>query len=241
MYSKSKYMSLGFGTLARIGQLYPSGGLCDYEIQLMAPEGVQFVTTRVPFKKTDINQHHVFCGHLEKHASLLVDAGVDLIAVNCTAVTMLAGPERIRQRLFSATAKPTLTTIDAVLCALKHQGMQRIGLLTPYPNEVVQAEVRYLASHGVEVVLHRGTPCNSPIEQGSFNSQHWFEVARQFKSAAIDGLLISCAGIQIAHQLDAIEHYLQRPVVASNQALLWHCLQHLNLNLPSHGYGSLLA
>ena len=33
-------MSLGFGTTARIGQLYPSGGLCDYEPQLMAPAGV---------------------------------------------------------------------------------------------------------------------------------------------------------------------------------------------------------
>lgn len=234
-------MSLGFGTLARIGQLYPSGGLCDYEVQLMAPEGVQFVTTRVPFKKTDINQHHAFCAHLEQHASLLVDAGVDLIAVNCTAVTMLAGPERIRQRLFSATAKPTVTTIEAVLAALQQQKMQRIGLLTPYPCEVVEAEIEYLSRHGFEVVLHHGTACNSPIEQGSFSSQHWFEVARQFKSSAIDGLLISCAGIQIAHQLQAIEQYLQRPVVASNQALLWYCLKQLKLHLPTPGYGSLLA
>lgn len=234
-------MSLGFGNLARIGHLYPSGGLCDYEIQLMAPEGVQFITTRVPFKKTDINQHHGFCAHLESHASLLVDAGVDLIAVNCTAVTMLAGPETLRRRLYSATAKPTLTTIDAVMAALKAQKMQRIGLLTPYPSDVIHAEIAYLAEHGIEVIVQHGTPCASPIEQGQYPSVHWFEWARQFAKYPIDGLLISCAGIQVAHQLQAMENYLQLPVVASNQALLWHCLKTLDLALPVQGFGSLLT
>lgn len=233
-------MSLGFGTLARIGQLYPSAGLCDYEIQLMAPEGVQFLTTRVPFKKTDINQHHAFCAHLEQHAYLLADAGVDLIAVNCTAVTMMAGPERLRRRLFSATAKPTVTTIDAVLDALAHQKMQRIGLLTPYPHEVRQAEISYLARHGIEVVVEHATPCHSPIEQGSLSSNHWFEMAEKFDGAKIDGLLISCSGIQIATQLQRIEQRLHMPVVASNQALLWHCLKILGITERSHGYGSLL-
>lgn len=234
-------MSLGFGNLARIGHLYPSGGLCDYEIQLMAPPGVQFITTRVPFKKTDINQHHVFCAHLENHAGLLVDAGVDLIAVNCTAVTMLAGSDNLRRRLFSATAKPTVTTIDAVVAALKQMKMQRIGLLAPYLDEVIQAEIAYFAQQGIEVISHHATPCHSPIEQGQYPSSHWFEAAKHFVGKPIDGLLISCAGIQVADQLAAMEQLLQRPVVSSNQALLWYCLKQLQLNLPVYGYGSLLA
>lgn len=234
-------MSLGFGTLARIGQLYPSGGLCDYEIQLMAPEGVQFITTRVPFKSTDLQQHHIFCAHLEKHANLVADAGVELIAVNCTAVTMLAGSEKLKQRLFSATAKPTVTTIEAVLAALKQQKMQRIGLLTPYVDEVIKAEIAFLAEHGIEVVQSHNTPCHSPIEQGQYPAKHWLRMAQQFQEVDMDGLLISCAGIQVAKELAAIEHMLQRPVVASNQALLWYCLKHLQLKVPVYGFGSLLA
>ncbi|WP_406726860.1 hypothetical protein WJ438_22660 [Streptomyces sp. GD-15H] len=84
-------MSLGFGHLARIGHLYPSGGLCDYEIQLMAPDGVQFLTTRLPFRNTGIADDLGLVENLEQHARLLADADVDVIAVNCTAVTLLVG------------------------------------------------------------------------------------------------------------------------------------------------------
>lgn len=36
-------MTGGFGWRARIGQLYPAGGLADSEPQTMAPDGVLFV------------------------------------------------------------------------------------------------------------------------------------------------------------------------------------------------------
>lgn len=99
-------MSLGFGTAARIGHLYPSGGLCDYEIQLMAPPGVQFLTTRLPFTRTGLEADHEILADLETHARLLADAEVSLIAMNCTAAGMVAGPETVNGRIRDATGTP---------------------------------------------------------------------------------------------------------------------------------------
>lgn len=234
-------MNPGIGTLARIGQLYPSGGLCDHEPQLMAPPGVRFVTTRVPFRQTSVEADRQFSEGLEAHAQLLADASVELLAINCTAATLLAGPENLRRRLFAATGLDSVSTIEAVIAGCRAQGMQRIGLLTPYPQEVIEVEREYFAGLGIEVVSALGQPCATPVEQGSLPAQTWLDLAQGFRGMALDGVLISCAGIQVAEVLTAIETQLQLPVVSSNQALVWMCLQRLGIDATRPGYGSLFA
>lgn len=235
-------MSLGYGTLARIGHLYPSGGLCDYEIQLMAPDGVQFVTTRLPFGRTGIADDLALTADVERHARLLADADVAAIAVNCTAATLLVGPERINERVTRATGVRSLTTIEAVLAALHATGVRRPALLTPYPDDVAAAERAYLAERGVDVVVHRSIPCATPVEQAAIEPARWSGLAAGLDPSAIDGLLLSCAGIRVAGELERIEDLVGLPVVASNQALLWHLLH--TVDVPTTrvtGYGTLLS
>ena len=71
-------MGTGLGSRARIGQLYPSGGLCDHEIQRMAPAGVHFVTTRMPFRRAGLEDDAALARDVEFHAALLADALVDV-------------------------------------------------------------------------------------------------------------------------------------------------------------------
>nr|WP_157714597.1 aspartate/glutamate racemase family protein [Pseudomonas sp. PB120] len=227
--------------MARIGQLYPSGGLCDHEPQLMVPEGVRFVTTRVPFRKTSLEDDRKFSEGLEGHAQLLVDAGVDLLAINCTAATLLAGPKVLRKRLLDTTGLDSVTTIEAVVAGCRAQNMRRIGLLTPYPEEVIEVEREYFAGLGIEVISALGRPCTTPVEQGSLPAQTWLDLAQGFRGMALDGVLISCAGIQVAEVLATIEAQLELPVVSSNQALVWMCLQRLRIEREVRGFGSLFT
>ncbi|MEZ2742197.1 aspartate/glutamate racemase family protein [Paenalcaligenes hominis] len=235
-------MSIGFGHRSKIGQLYPSGGLCDFEIQLMAPEGVQFLTTRMPFKRSSLEDDIAFVKELETHAELLADAQVDLIAMNCTAASLIAGPEVVNQRIWSATGIPSVTTIEALMAAVQATGMQRVALMTPYVQEVVDKEVEYLTAGGYEVVTTLGKACQTPIEQGSLPPETWLNLSRQLQDdTRIDGLIISCAGIQVAPVLAQIEQELCIPVVTSNQALLWACLSLSGIMEPVTNYGDLLG
>lgn len=232
----------GGGRPWRVGHLYPSGGLCEHEVQLMASQDVRFLTTRMPFRHTGLTGGlDTLFDELEASANLLADAQVDLIAVNCTAATMLAGADRINQRVMQATGIRSVTTIQAVLAALRVSGMRRVALLTPYMEEVVQAEIAFLAAQGVQVVASGGRACASPVEQGEIPAAYWLEAGRQMAHADCDGLLISCAGIQLAPVLAELERQWRRPVLSSNQALAWHCMRTLKLNDRNIRYGGLFA
>ena len=69
-------MTGGFGWRARIGQLYPAGGLADSEPQTMAPDGVLFVTTRLGFNRVGLEHSRGLVRDLEGHARLLADAAM---------------------------------------------------------------------------------------------------------------------------------------------------------------------
>jgi maleate isomerase len=234
-------VSLQFGDRARVGQLYPSGGLCDHEVQVMAPPGVRFLTTRVPFRRTGVADDRAFAEAVGDHAVLLADAAVDLIAVNCTAATMIAGPERVRRTVRERTGIEAVTTFEAVLGALAALDARRVALVTPYVAEVVEAEVRHLAEHGVAVVRTAGVPCRTPVEQGEIPAGRWLELAGGVRVDDVDVLLLSCAGIQVAPVIAALEARTGVPVVTSNQALLWLVLSTLGLPDRVTGYGELLA
>lgn len=232
-------MSIGFGHLARIGHLYPSGGLCDFEIQAMAPEGVQFVTTRLPFRDTSIESDHTLIDDIEAHAQLLADAKVDLIATNCTAAGVVNGPDAINARVKAATNIAAVTTIEAVLAACEALGVKKLGLVTAYGEHVVAAERTFLAQHGLKVEAEASRACRTPFEQGTLPPEVWFDIATRLPRE-FDAVLISCAGIRVSGVIAAIEKEVGRPVIASNAALLWHCLRKLELRVRSPGYGVLL-
>lgn len=223
----------------RVGQLYPSGGICDHEVQLMAPEGVRFLTTRVPFERTGVADDLRFANAVVEHSELLAHAQVELIAVNCTAATMMAGPAALTHAVTARTGIPAVTTIDAVLNALRLMGIRRPALVTPYVAEVVKAEIAFLADHGVEVVRTAGRPCETPVAQGNITPEEWVDTVAALATDDIDGVLISCAGVQIASVIAQLEELTGLPVVTSNQALLWWVLRTLRIDAEIGGYGRL--
>ena len=234
-------MSLGFGNVARVGHLYPSGGLCDYEIQLMAPSGVQFLTTRLPFRNTGVSDDLALADDLEFHAGLLADAAVELIAFNCTAASMLIGPENIRRRILDSTGLPSVSTIEAVTDALREVHATRILLLNPYPRTVESIEIQHFQDAGFNVVASRGPSCSTPVEQGSIPPQRWLEETMAFDFSSADAILLSCAGTQSAAVHAQIEAASGLPLITSNQALLWSVLRELGIDHDLPEYGKLLT
>lgn len=231
---------MGIGHLARVGHLYPSGGISDFEIQRMAPEGVQFLTTRMPFRDTSKESDLAIIDGLERNAGFLADAMVKLIAFNCTAASMLIGDEVIQNRIEGATGIRATTTIAAVQAALRAFNAGKIALFTPYRPDVVDAEKAFFSRSGVEVIAEAHLPCLDPVSQGEISPEKWRDLVGSVDLADCDVVLLSCAGIHISPVIRDIEADVGIPVVTSNSALLWHVLNLLDLK-SNETFGSLFS
>ena len=57
--------------------------------------------------------------------------------------------------------------------------------------------------------------------------------------ADADALFISCTALPVLNIIEKLERKINKPVLSSNQALIWETLENINRNNSIKGYGSL--
>lgn len=230
---------------ARIGMLLPSSNAaCEPQIQNMLPDGVTFHTTRLRLLDSSEESVRGMTERLEEGASLLADAGVDLIVFHCTAVTMYRPgmDDEIIDRITRATGKPATATSKAVLEAFKALGVRRVVLTTPYNQATNDREVAFLESHQIKVLSERGY--DVPSKDGGMmkvDPGDWYRRVAAQKDDTTDAYFVSCTAIRSAEVIEPIERDFGKPVVTSNQAMVWHALRKTGVKEPVAGYGRLFA
>lgn len=235
---------IDYGERLRAGILVPSGNsIAEAEIRAMLPPGVSALVTRLSLRGSSEAELMGMIAGLEDAARLLADAGVDIIVFHCTAVSTfaphLAGD--IRERIEAATGIATFATSDAILAAIEALAVPRLSLLTPYIEPVHQREIGFLAAHGIDVVggAHLDIDTNAemakltPIVLAAWALPHWCKEA--------DGYFLSCTAIRSAGIIAPLEKAFGRPVLTSNQAMVWHLLRRSGIADRVDGFGRLLA
>jgi len=73
--------------------------------------------------------------------------------------------------------------------------------------------------------------------------ERWADLAVEHARADADGYFLSCTNTTQIEAIEPIEHRLGKPVVNSNQAVLWACMRRLRGKLgaarPARGLGRL--
>lgn len=98
-----------YGWRGRLGILLPSGNVAaEPQFQAMLPDGVSLHTTRLRLTGSSDAQLQAMTDNVEEAASLLGDAGVDLILFHCTAVSTwdAEAEEPLIARIAKATGVP---------------------------------------------------------------------------------------------------------------------------------------
>ena len=235
---------IDYGERLRIGMLLPSGNaIIEPQVNAMLPQGVALYATRLPLRGSSQAELLAMARNVEEAARLLGDAGVGLIAFNCTAVSTYskAMEADIRQRIASATGLPALMTSAAIVEALKTLRARKVVLLTPYIPEVNAREALFLRGEGLEVLSETGLGLNTNTEMARLAPDIWIELGRQNQDSRADAYLVSCTAVRSAEVIDALERELGRPVVTSNQAIAWHCLRSAGIHDKMPGFGMLLC
>jgi maleate isomerase len=154
-------MSLEYAPRGLVGMLTPQANTTvEPEFNLLWPPGVAMINARLMSDKPSISARLVdYVANYADSLRQFANAPVGVVAAACTGASYLAGREREASLVAEISAKagfPFVTAALAVVDALRVLRANRIGLVSPYPDDLNQASVAYWRSHGLDVVEMAG-------------------------------------------------------------------------------------
>ena len=229
-------------TTLRIGLLLPSSNTTmEPDFYGMAPVGVTVHSARMMLKSVKVEGLEEMVGEGLRAGALLASAKVDVLIYGCTSGSLIRGVEWERELVSSIEAEtgvPTVSTAGAVVEALRVLELRRVGVATPYTDDINSLERRFLEAQGFEVESIHGLGLVDNHEIAAVPTGSIFGLAEE-AAAGSDGVFVSCTNLPAASLVHELEARLRRPVVTSNQASMWAGLRVLELG-GVEGYGRLL-
>jgi maleate isomerase len=229
----------------RIGLIIPSSNrLTEPQFHRFAPPGVAIHATRLRMTGKWHRPLKNLKEAIAEAAAALSDVRPDIIVFHCTASSMedgLAGDAAVAEWIEKAGGCASMTTGQAITQALKFLGVKKLVLITPYVKKTNEHEISYLSEAGFEVVHAFGLGLSGGDEYITVTPERWIEIVSKNLRPEAEGYVLSCTNTTMIEAIEELERLFKKPVVASNQAVLWSCLRKLNVGREIKGPGKLFA
>ena len=233
----------------RIGMIVPSSNTClepqTYRI-LGARTDVTVHFTRIPVTRIaldDSSNRQFDPAVMREAAQLLATADVDVIAWNGTSGSWL-GPAHDRElaaEITGATGIPATTSTLAYFEAFQAFGTERIGLFTPYTDDVNHQVIASYEREGIKTVDHRALGLSDNESFARVTDEEMLPGSRELAATAPDALVYLCTNLYGANVTAEIEEGTGVPVLDSVAVTLWHALKLAGAPLLDPRWGRLLA
>ena len=237
-------MDGGRNARAKIGfVLIPNEQTIEEDMIRHMPEGVGAYFARAPMPREISTESlaQVKGSLAEAAARILPDDGLDVIAFACTSGTVAVGEDATHAELAKgARGAKTASLAGGVRKALTAMGVKRLVLGSPYIAELNANMVCYLAGAGFEVLDAHGMGLRYDTEMIRVTPDYIYDYAHALDRPDADAVLLSCGALRSIDVVDAIEQSLGKPVICSNQAMLWDCLRQAGIDDRLSGLGRLL-
>jgi maleate isomerase len=237
------------GWRARIGFLVPPGNpTVEPEMAELAPEGVSVHFMRMSANgpagthtgQEERNRSQI--ASLDEATRLLAMVAPRVIVMAHTATSYTLGRDTeaaLVQRLETATGTRFVTAFAAVLAALNHLGVRRIGYATPYAADLTEQGRAHLELHGFDVVgVARLEGVRNIYEE---TPERAYAVGRQANRPEAEAVFLSGTGMPTLAMLQTLEDDLGKPVFSAASAMMWHALRVAGVDCRRTGYGRLFA
>ena len=176
----------------------------------------------------------------EVSQQILPGEKIDVIAYGCTSGTIAIGEEHISSQVQKSKPEAKVTTpITAALKAFKKLNLKNIAVLTPYPKDVNVTVFEYLSKSNLTIDSFNSFNLNYDSEIAQVSLESLKESIAKINLDNVDCLFVSCTALKIVDILDEVEKKFNTTVISSNQAIIWDCLQLLDMNVKIPGYGKL--
>jgi len=242
-------MSLSRGQ-ARLGILVPfTNSNLEPDLVLMRPEGISLHVARIGGYDEDqipdaTQMHGLGAADLDEPIRLLMGVKPDVVLYGCTSATLTHGPgfdRALAQKIRAMSGARTVTAAGALVNALRVLGVSRIGFASPYVPAINDLAVRFLSELGVKTAIRSevGETLDN-TGQGALDPGAVFELGLKADHPDAEAIVLSCTDMRSVEILAALEAEIGKPVISSNQAMIFQAAQFLDLSTPLPGFGLLL-
>ena len=232
-------MSLEYAPRGLVGMLTPQANTTvEPEFNLLWPPGVAMINARLMSDKGTISARLVdYFANYGASLRQFANAPVNVGAAACTGASYLAGREReasLVRDLAAQNGYPFLTAALAVVDALAVWKAGRIGLVSPYPEDLNQASVAYWRSHGLDVIevasVFNAESAFHPIYSLAGSSA--MQALRSLERKPLDAIVMLGTGMPTLAPIASAIGWAGAPVMSCNLCLAWRAVEALDRREP---------
>ncbi len=235
---------------AKLGIVVPfSNTNLEPDMQMLRPQGVSLHFARAGGydldEVPDSDQMRQFAlASLEEVIESLAATRPDVIIYGCTSATLAHGPEfdqQFAQRITDMVNKPAITAAGALVLALNSLGVQKIGFSSPYVEQLNVEAIEFLAQSGFQTVSSAYVGADLGNHgQGELTPERVIELGMEADSPEAEAIVLSCTDMRAVEAISELEEKLGKPVVSSNQALMFAAGKALGLESAEMVYAGKL-
>ncbi len=234
----------------RIGVLIPfTNTNLEADFAYLAPQDISFHYTRIGGyeldKVPDADQMSAMGETtLDIPLKLLAGARPEIVLYGCTSATLTHGLDFDRNlagNIETLAGVPTITAAGALVYVLDFLNVEKIGFASPYVSKINHRAISLLQQAGFESVST--AQVNEELDnygQGGLKPDDIFELAMKADSEDAQAIVLSCTDMRSIEIVNKLEDALGKPVVTSNQAMLFNALKVLGYQHGPLNCGKLL-
>lgn len=245
-----------YGWRARLGLIVPStNSVNEPDFYRHLPEGVSVHTARMKLDEKQYQEgsdeeslEQMTETHLDRAVDLVSDPEIDVVIYGCTSGSFLNGidyDEKIVSRLEEHAGVPGISTSASLRNAASALNLESVSIATPYISKMNERARAYFEEAGFTVTAVSGLGIDvvgSGRDGPSHGSTHPTTPYRQvvdLNDPAADGVIISCTNYRSMDSIEPLERDIGKPVITSNQAMLWDALRTVGIDYSDVTLGQL--
>jgi len=212
------------------------------DVYTLTPDGVGIHFSRI-YSTNEVAVENLLAqaGELTKAASLILPGlTLDAVTYACTSGSFVIGEDRCKKLLTDGAKGAKATTLTTgVIRALETLNTKKIVVATPYIDSVNTIEVEYFQKRGLEILDIQGLNILMDEDMVRVPPSYIRDFAKSIDRPDAEAIFISCGALRSIDIIDELEQMVGKPVVTSNQALVWDALRLAGVDDKVEGYGRL--